>query len=170
MPIAATLCLLLIGANVVGLLTLSGNWPPAFITTQSQISITGPGSVTPTPIHATVLGAVYVPGLYTLQDGAHVSDLIEAGGGALTTADLSHIDLSAALHDGTDAMTQSQSTEQVDFRQLDDPDFLAERRRVREELERAPERSPGQARLAARYAEMSAEFDRRASLAWTGAS
>jgi hypothetical protein len=73
-------------------------------------------------------------------------------------------------HDGTDAMTQSQSSEEVDFRQLDDPDFLAERRRVREELERAPEQSPGRVRLTARYAEMSAEFDRRAARAWTGAS
>jgi len=67
-------------------------------------------------------------------------------------------------------MTQSQSTEQADFRQLDDPEFLAERRRVREELERAPEQSPDRAKLAAHYAAMSAEFDRRASQAWTGAS
>ena len=67
-------------------------------------------------------------------------------------------------------MPQSQSTEQGDFRQLADPDFLAERRRVREALERAPEQSPGQARLAARYAAMTAEFDRRAARAWTGAS
>ena len=67
-------------------------------------------------------------------------------------------------------MTQSQSTEQADFRQLDDPDFLAERRRVLEALECAPEESPGRAELAARYEAMSAEFDRRAARAWTGAS
>jgi hypothetical protein len=63
-------------------------------------------------------------------------------------------------------MPQSQSTEQDDFRLLADPDFLAERRRVREALEHAPERSPGRTRLAARYEAMSAEFDRRASRAW----
>lgn len=67
-------------------------------------------------------------------------------------------------------MPQPQSKEQVDFRQLADPEFFAERRRVREELERMPEQSPGRARLAARYQAMSAEFDRRASRAWTGAT
>ena len=67
-------------------------------------------------------------------------------------------------------MSQSPSTEPADFRQLADPEFLAERRRVREPLERAPEESPGRARLAARYAAMSAEFDRRATRAWTAAS
>jgi hypothetical protein len=67
-------------------------------------------------------------------------------------------------------MPQSQSTGQDDFRQLDDPDFLAERKRVREALECEPERSPGRAGLAARYDAMSAEFDRRASRAWTAAS
>jgi hypothetical protein len=67
-------------------------------------------------------------------------------------------------------MPQSHSTEQVDFRQLDDPDFLAERRRVREQLERVPENAPGRARLAARYNAMSAEFDRRAARAWADAS
>jgi hypothetical protein len=67
-------------------------------------------------------------------------------------------------------MPQSQSTGQDDFRQLADPDFLAERKRVREALECAPEQSPGRARLAARYDAMTAEFDRRASRAWAGAS
>jgi hypothetical protein len=67
-------------------------------------------------------------------------------------------------------MPQSQSTEQDDFRRLADPDFLAERRRVREALEHAPEQSPDRARLAARYEAMSAEFDRRASRAWAAAS
>lgn len=67
-------------------------------------------------------------------------------------------------------MPQSQRTEPVDFTQLADPEFLAERRRVREALERAPEESPGRARLAARYEAMSAEFDRRATRAWTAAT
>jgi hypothetical protein len=67
-------------------------------------------------------------------------------------------------------MSKSQSTGQDDFRQLADPDFLAERRRVREALEHAPEQSPDRARLAARYDAMSVEFDRRASRAWAQAS
>jgi len=67
-------------------------------------------------------------------------------------------------------MPQPQNTEQTDFRQLADPDFLAERRRVREALEHAPEQSTGRARLAARYDALSAEFDRRASRAWAATS
>jgi hypothetical protein len=67
-------------------------------------------------------------------------------------------------------MPQSPNTDQIDFHQLTDPDFLAERKRVREALESAPEQSPGRAGLAARYDAMSAEFDRRASRAWGAAS
>jgi len=54
-------------------------------------------------------------------------------------------------------------TEPNDFRLLDDPEFLAARRRVREELERAPEGKP---ELAARYQAMNMEFLRRARIAW----
>jgi hypothetical protein len=50
---------------------------------------------------------------------------------------------------------------------MDDPEFLAERRRVREELERAPVAS---AALTARYAALTDEFIRRARAAWTGIS
>ena len=67
-------------------------------------------------------------------------------------------------------MPQSPSPEQADFSTLADPDFLAERRRVREALEHVPEQSPDRARLAARYAAMSAEFDRRAARAWAAAA
>ena len=67
-------------------------------------------------------------------------------------------------------MPQSPNTEQTDFRQLTDPEFLAERRRVRETLESSREQSPERAGLAARYDAMSAEFDRRASRAWGAGS
>jgi len=43
-----------------------------------------------------------------------------------------------------------------DFTKLDDPAFLAERRRVREALQALTER----------YAALTAEFDRRASAKW----
>lgn len=55
------------------------------------------------------------------------------------------------------------------FTQLNDPEFLAERRRVREELEHAPEHAVS-AELTARYEALSDEFLRRASAAWTPAS
>ncbi len=50
---------------------------------------------------------------------------------------------------------------------LDDVAFLAERRRVREELEHVPEqeRDP---ELVSRYRRLTDEFDRRARAAWTG--
>lgn len=45
--------------------------------------------------------------------------------------------------------------------QMDDPEFLAERRRVREELAVRPT-----VELTVRYQALNAEFDRRASAAW----
>jgi hypothetical protein len=55
-----------------------------------------------------------------------------------------------------------------DFTAMSDPEFLAARRRVREELEHTPEHelSP---ELTARYQKLDEEFLRRASLAWTQA-
>ena len=45
---------------------------------------------------------------------------------------------------------------------MSDPDFLAERRRVREQLEHLPGQSLDRARLATLRAAMDEEFDRRA--------
>jgi hypothetical protein len=53
--------------------------------------------------------------------------------------------------------------EDTDLTQLADPEFLAERRRVREALERKPS-----ATLTARYQQLDEEFLRRAHLAWKG--
>ena len=55
--------------------------------------------------------------------------------------------------------------DEADLTQLDDPEFLAERRRVREELEHQPEAS---AELSARYEVLDEEFLRRARAAWGG--
>jgi len=54
-----------------------------------------------------------------------------------------------------------------DFSQLDDQAFLAERKRVREELEHTPQHAVSP-ELAVRYQLLNAEFDRRAAAAWTG--
>jgi hypothetical protein len=64
--------------------------------------------------------------------------------------------------------TREMSEERQDLAALDDPEFLAERRRVREELERTP--PPGSADLAARFAALDEEFIRRARAAWAPAS
>jgi hypothetical protein len=59
--------------------------------------------------------------------------------------------------------------ESDEFSQLDDPEFLAERRRVREELEHTPEQAV-RPELAARFEQLNDEFLRRARVAWTQAS
>jgi hypothetical protein len=60
-----------------------------------------------------------------------------------------------------------QQANQTDYRKLDDPDFLAERARVRDLLEKTPEESAGYPGLAQLFAEMDDEFIRRARCAWS---
>jgi hypothetical protein len=54
-----------------------------------------------------------------------------------------------------------------DFAKMSDPEFLAERRRVREALEHTPEQEVSPA-LADRFAKLDEEFLRRARIAWGG--
>jgi hypothetical protein len=56
-----------------------------------------------------------------------------------------------------------------EFGGLDDPAFLAERRRVREELEQAPEGDVSP-ELIARFQRLDEEFIRRARAAWAPAN
>jgi hypothetical protein len=60
--------------------------------------------------------------------------------------------------------------EPADFTRLDDPAFLAERARVRGQLEQVPDNAAGRAALKRLYEAMDLEFDRRASAAWAAAS
>ena len=53
----------------------------------------------------------------------------------------------------------------ADLSRLTDPEFLAERRRVREALECQPEAN---AALSVRYERLNEEFLRRARIAWAG--
>jgi hypothetical protein len=54
-----------------------------------------------------------------------------------------------------------------DFTKLDDPEFLAARRQVRDALDNEQETSPG-ADLTDRYEAMNEEFIRRARISWGG--
>ena len=56
------------------------------------------------------------------------------------------------------------SEDDADFTRMDDPEFLAERARMRELLERLPLEHDDYGRLAARYRAMQEEFFRRASI------
>ncbi len=55
----------------------------------------------PLRVAVAVTGAVRRPGLYRLDAGARVGDLVEAAGGAKADADLTRIALPARLIDGT---------------------------------------------------------------------
>jgi hypothetical protein len=56
-----------------------------------------------------------------------------------------------------------------EFTEMDDPEFLAERRKVRDEIERTPADEQS-SQLTARYQRLNDEFIRRASAAWAKAS
>jgi hypothetical protein len=56
-----------------------------------------------------------------------------------------------------------------DITSMDDPQFLDERRRVREELDRLPPHQDSE-RLTARYQMLNDEFTRRARIAWNQAT
>jgi hypothetical protein len=58
-------------------------------------------------------------------------------------------------------------TSSDDFTKMTDPEFLAERRRIREALEHTPEQEV-RAALSDRYERLNEEFLRRARLSWTG--
>ena len=98
-----TLCLLmtatLLSAGIVyGLLQRTGNWPPGIFRPHPTVAITGPGVTQ--QIEGYVLGAVLRPGVYSLDRGARVRDLVLAAGGLLDNADITRVDLAALLADG----------------------------------------------------------------------
>jgi hypothetical protein len=64
---------------------------------------------------------------------------------------------------------QTMASEPPDFTTMSDPEFLAERRRVREQFERALDQSADWTRLAALQAALDEEFIRRARAAWSAA-
>jgi hypothetical protein len=59
------------------------------------------------------------------------------------------------------------TSDEDDLTKMNDPDFLAERRHVREELEHTPEQEVSAA-LADRFEKLNEEFLRRARIAWGG--
>ncbi|HKV83462.1 MAG TPA: SLBB domain-containing protein [Ktedonobacterales bacterium] len=100
-PCSMLLALVLTVGVGVNLLVRAGNWPPAFAQPRTTLLISTPqATAPPTSLHVIVLGAVRTPGLYPLPAGALTKDLIQFAGGAITTADLSRVDLTAPLRDG----------------------------------------------------------------------
>ncbi len=78
--------------------TPSGEPPPVAITrtgSEEVVESTASSSIT---VH--VAGAVESPGLVTLSEGDRVAHAVAAAGGALAVADLSALNLAAAVDDG----------------------------------------------------------------------
>lgn len=74
---------------------------PSFASSPHTLVITGPGTnETPAPLQAYILGAVAQPGVYALEDGARVRDLVAAAGGLLPDADTTRVDLAASVANG----------------------------------------------------------------------
>jgi SLBB domain-containing protein len=92
------LTFMLTAGIAVMLLERSDNWPPAFARAHPTIANIGPG-INQT-IEGYVLGAVLRPGVYTMQRGARVKDLVLAVGGLLDNADITRVEMAGLLADG----------------------------------------------------------------------
>jgi len=76
--------------------------PPPPPPTPPAVAPAAPPAVEPKrEVAVSLLGAVARPGVYVLEEGARITDLIERGGGLLEDADTGDINLVARLIDGT---------------------------------------------------------------------
>jgi comEA protein len=65
-----------------------------------MLTVPPPPITTAPPVAVHVAGAVVAPGLYVLDAGARVADLVAAAGGVTGDADLDRVNLAAAVGDG----------------------------------------------------------------------
>lgn len=101
-PVTLVLALVCMTASGVQVALRLGWTPPALWHTPGRnIVITGPGvNQQSGSIAGYILGAVVTPGVYTLQSGARVGDLVQAAGGLLADADAARVNLAAKVADG----------------------------------------------------------------------
>jgi competence protein ComEA len=93
------LLLALVAAVVYGLIHRP---PPLVLTVAPPQPTPLPTAVpTPAPIRCHVVGAVSVPGVYTLPPGSRVQNAIQAAGGPTAGADLERLNLAAVIQDQT---------------------------------------------------------------------
>ena len=103
--VAAGLVVAVVVLVAVLLVTRSRPGPPAELTlpvagAPTEPAATSTTAATPTTVLAHAAGAVTAPGVYRLEAGARVADLVEAAGGAAAGADLDRLNLAAPLVDG----------------------------------------------------------------------
>ncbi len=84
----------MIGAAVSGAIFFLINRP-----SDSGVTVIAPSSTQAGPIQAYITGAVVSPGVYTLQPGSRVNDLVQAAGGALPDADMTSVNLAKRVSD-----------------------------------------------------------------------
>ena len=84
----------MIGAALSGAIFFLLNRPSG-----SGITVITPSPTQADPIQAYITGAVVSPGVYTLQPGSRVSDLVQAASGALPEADMTSVNLAKRVSD-----------------------------------------------------------------------
>ena len=84
----------MIGAALSGAVFFLLNRP-----SDSGVTVIAPSPTEAGPIQAYVTGAVVSPGVYTLQPGSRVTDLVQAAGGALPEADMTSVNLAKRVSD-----------------------------------------------------------------------
>lgn len=84
----------MIGAALSGAVFFLLNRP-----SDSGVIVIAPSPTEAGPIQAYITGAVVSPGVYTLQPGSRVNDLVQAAGGALPEADMTSVNLAKRLSD-----------------------------------------------------------------------
>lgn len=101
-PLVSAVVSLVLALGIgINLMSRAGQWPPALFASPPAVVITGPGVVASTSeLQFVVLGAVHHPGMYSLQEGAHVRDALAAAGGMLLTADSTRIAMDTLASDG----------------------------------------------------------------------
>ena len=84
----------LIGAALSGAVFFLVNRP-----SDSGVTVIAPSPTQAGPIQAYITGAVVSPGVYALQPGSRVNDLVQAAGGALPDADMTSVNLAKRVSD-----------------------------------------------------------------------
>lgn len=96
---------------VLGLALLAGLWLGAPTPEPVSVEIAGPVGVVPEGADATitvhVAGAVRYPGLVHLRTGDRVAHAVAAAGGAVSTAELSQLNLAGTVNDGDQVVVPS---------------------------------------------------------------
>ena len=84
----------MIGAALSGAIFFLLNRP-----SDSGVTVIAPSPTQSGPVQAYITGAVVSPGVYTLQPGSRVNDLVQAAGGALPEADMTSVNLAKRVSD-----------------------------------------------------------------------